>query len=339
VGPPGTGKSTALRMLLRSQATDTGIVYLTHRSREQIERQLSGLEIRAPLTVIHTSAQDSLGARYLAPFCAMHIAKSLREKHRHVLLVVDDILAFAEAASDIRGGVPLSVSNVLGSLLDAAGCDKDGKALSVVAVVDLAQDEALPRDMQDLWRTIEPSLDVCVSFREPLAAKRIFPAIDVDNLMCGFAPPYQAPFMQVLRQELKEALSTSAELDFRLSARKQLGLDHEDDEKEDLISAEISRMLLLHDGTRSLPELAVLLCASLIFHFPAYRGGRLPPPAAIIDFQETALSAIRTAHPEIWETLTNLESMSKVEANELLQRLGHALMSHRFDFRLTRPEL
>lgn len=337
IGAPGTGKSSAMRMLLAAQTQDTAVVYLSHAPKEKLERELQA--VRAPTTVIHTSHADTLGARYLAPLCAVHLAQSLQRRYPHVLLVLDDVVAFAEAVGDIQAGVPLSVQTVMGSILDAAHCGKDDRALSVATVLDFVHDDALPTWIKELWRAIDPSLDICVSFEEAMARKGMFPAIDVDSLAVGFAPKFQAPFMKAVRRELTSLLSSSKELKIRLEGQKELGLQLEDDEKEDFVSSEAARMMLSQSKLRSLQELAVLATAALVFHFPAVRGGRPPNVAEVAAFQEELLACVQSAHPAIWNSLGALEDLSAKDAEALLGDLAATLLRHRHDFRLTCAEI
>jgi len=349
VGPAGTGKSRAVRMLLASQPEDTVCVYAAQRPLHLLEKELQEVGER-PLTVVHADpVHDSLASRYLAPICAIHLAAQLRKSHRHVLLVLDDLVYFASAAAEMqlgggglasRGLLPLSVPQILGSALDGGGtvADQDGqeRSLSVVALLDLDPNDELPSSIRELWRSVEPSLDVSVQFSAKVAQSGILPAIDPKEILpCGFAPTFQAPFLQLLRSELSTALREGYDLSFRMELAKQLNLQMEDDEHEALASSSNARALLSHATPRELPELAVLLAAALVYRFP----GRRPTPLSMAQFQKALVECVRDNHPALWSTLGSLETLSKDESQGVLQNLGEALMEHRFDFRLTRPEL
>jgi len=342
VGPPATGKSTAAKMLMESQEADTAIVYASQKPLPVVNKTLgTSYSSKGPMVVLYTDAQDPVGARYLLPFCALQVATQLAETHSHVLLVLDDVVAFAGAAAEL-GGVPISAPQAVAASLDAAGAtvDTDGRSrtLSVAAVLDLDPDEELEPIFRNMWRSAEQSLDLRFQFDVTLASKWVLPAIDVDQLLaCGTAPVYQAPLLRRLRSELLHKLSSSRELRERLEMGKQLGLHTEPQDQEDLGSARVSRALLAHVAPVALPDLAVVMAASLVFHFPWYT--RQPTRAAILGFQEAVVTLIRTSYPQLWETLTLLETIDDEQAAEVIQALGGVLLRHRFDFTLTRPEL
>merc|ERR1712185_64527 len=98
------------------------------------------------------------------------------------------------------------------------------------------------------------------------AVNGILPAIDPKELLpCGFAPRFQAPLLRLLRSELCDALRQGYNLSFRMELAKDLGLQMEDDEHDDLACSSNVRALLAHSKPRLLPDLAVLLCASLVY--------------------------------------------------------------------------
>jgi len=347
VGPHRTGKSTAAKMLLSSQSQDTVCVYATMQPRAKLEPQLNSLEgVGRGLIVVHADAMDPAGVRYLQPLCALHLAAQLRKAHRHVVLVLDDLVAFSEAAAELsssagRGSaLPLSASHIVSAALDSAGCVEEGgreSALSVITVLDLEPDDELPPAQRDLWRGAEPSLDVNLRFDGQLAANGVLPAINLEELWpCGFAPTFQAPLLRLLRRELVITLQQGSALKKRLDVIGELGLHVEMDEQEAVASAAAARSLFSHSAPRSLPELAVLLCAAVVYTFPARRH---PSPTAVAVFQRRVLAAIQTAHPVLWQSLSSMEALSEEEAAGALQNLGRALLQHRYDFEFTRPEL
>lgn len=337
VGPHRTGKSTAARMLLSSQSQDTVCVYATMQPRAKLEAQLNSLEGGCHgLVVVHADPMDPAGLRYLQPLCALHIAAQLRKAHRHVVLVLDDLVAFSEVAAELsssagRGSaLPLSASHIVSAALDSAGCVEEGgrqSALSVITVLDLEPDDELPSAQRDLWRGAEPSLDVSLRFDGHLAANGVLPAINLEELWpCGFAPSFQAPLLRLLRRELVAVLQEGSALKKRLDAIGELGLHVEMDEQEAVASAAAARSLFSHSAPRSLPELTVLLCAAVVYSFPPRRH---PSPTAVAEFQRRVLDAIQTAHPVLWQSLSSLEALSEEQAAGALQNLGRALLQHR----------
>jgi len=303
--------------------------------------------IGAQLTVVHADpTHDTLVSRFLVPICALHLASQLRSSHSHVILVLDDLVSFAGAAAELElnsGLVPLSVTQVVGGALDSGGTvlDQNGKegSLSVVAVVDFDptsnNKEELPSAMRGLWRGVEQSLDVCLHFSSKVAAKNVLPAIDPKELLTGFAPSFQVPLLRLLRSELRTAFREGYDLAFRLDMAKQLGLETDDDDEQDLVTATTTRALLAHSKPRQLPELAVLLCAGLVYRLPARRYS----PVAVKRFQQEVVETVRSRHPALWDTLESMEVLTEAEAGGVLRDLGEALLTHRFDFQLTRPEL
>jgi len=347
VGPAGTGKSKAVRMLLASQPDDTVCVYAAQRPLHHLEKEMEGVG-GVQLTVVHADpAHDTLASRYLLPLCAMQLASQLRTKHNHVILVLDDLVAFAAAAAELELGaglpaglLPLSVPQVVGAALDAGGMvldkSRQERSLSVLAVLDLDPGDELPSAIRSLWRGAEPSLDVCVHFSAKVAMNGIMPAIDPKELLsCGFSPVFQVPLLRLLRAELSSALREGYDLTHRMELAKQLGLDMEEDADQDLVSAATTRALLAHSRPQQLPELAVLLCAAVVYRLPKRRVS----PVAVERFQHAVVETVRDKHPALWSTLETMEVLDEAEAQGVLQSLGGALLAHRFDFHLTRPEL
>mmetsp|Transcript_39923 Transcript_39923/g.113079 ORF Transcript_39923/g.113079 Transcript_39923/m.113079 type:complete len:567 (-) Transcript_39923:37-1737(-) len=342
VGPPTTGKTTAASMLIHSQAPDTAIVYAAQRPRARLEQQLGPGALENPnLRVIYSDpTTDPVGARYLLPLYAMQLASRLRAEHRHVLLILDDMVALSQAAAEL-GSPPLGAPHVAAAALDAAGnvADAEGvRALSVVTLLDFDPDDGdLHPTLRNLWRSMEQSLDVCFNFDLRLAADGMLPAIDVEQLLaCGPAPVYQAALFKRLRGELLRSLMTDRDRRERMEVGGQLGLHKEPQDQEDLGSARVARALLAHTAARPLPELAIVLTAALVYHFPQY--GRKPSRTAVGSFQDAIVALVRDGYPRLWETLLDCRSLTDAQAAETLQQLGGVLLQHRFDFQLTCPE-
>merc|ERR1712232_169029 len=198
------------------------------------------------------------------------------------------------------------------------------RTLSVGAVFDLEpEEEAAERLLRDLWRSAEGSLDVRLHFDARLAVDGVLPAIDVKQL----------------RRELLSKLRLGFELDHRAEMKGQLGLHTEIDEQEELASIRTSAALFSHSAARQPPELAVLLCAAVVYHFPARRAGALgATPRAVAEFQKAVIETVRDAHPALWRSLCSVSELSDRDAADVLQRLGEVLLTHRHDFWLTRHE-
>lgn len=341
VGPVGTGKSTAARILTCSQSWDTAIVYAAYKPLPQLEATLLGsvANVGAALTVVYSDPRsDPWGAQYLLPFAASQVASQLCLAHKHVLLVLDDLTTFAGLAAELPAP-PLSAPHVLAAMLDAAGnTSRHGReqAFSVVAVLDLEPEDELPPVLRDLWRSIEPALDVCVSFSAKVAMEGVLPAIDVDRLLAsGFAPPHQSPFFKQLRADLLVAFRKSRDLHEKINVGKQLGLHVEMEDQQEMLSARVARAMLAHSGPRTQQELAVLLVAALVYHFPRRRQ---PTQFEIGRFQDAVIDTVRTKYPALWEILGVTDALSKAEATTAIRDLGEVLLAHRFSFQITRPD-
>merc|ERR1712232_1307352 len=217
------------------------------------------------------------------------------------------------------------------------------RTLSVGAVFDLEpEEEAAERLLRDIWRSAEGSLDVRLRFDARLAVDGVLPAIDIKQLQaeCGLVPPiYQPPLLKQLRRELLSKLRLGFELDHRAEMKGQLGLHTEIDEQEELASIRTSAALFSHSAARQPPELAVLLCAAVVYHFPARRAGALgATPRAVAEFQKAVIETVRDAQPALWRSLCSMSELNDRHAADVLQRLGEVLLTHRHDFWLTRHE-
>merc|ERR1712060_323778 len=104
---------------------------------------------------------------------------------------------------------------------------------------------------------------------------------------------------------------------------------------EELASVRTSRAILMHSSVRPLPELATLLCASIVLHFPQQR----PSRTEVEHFQRALIATVREGHPDLWAALSDLESLDEKAAAATVQKLGETILAYRFDFSLTRPEL
>eukprot|EP00913_Durusdinium_trenchii_P014185 g13312.t1 len=170
---------------------------------------------------------------------------------------------------------------------------------------------------RELWRSAEPSLDVCLKFSHQLASKGVFPAIDLDVLNVTFGPTYQPAVLRQLRHELQRLLQRSARLREKLATGRDLGFQAELEEVDTLGSDTVARSLLAQQHVpKSLREVVVLTCASVVFYFP---------------HQKPSSSSIQQFQSEI--------DLDDEEARKLLQDLGEALVAQRLELTLTRPRL
>ncbi|CAE7285647.1 fliI [Symbiodinium natans] len=344
VGPPGTGKSASLRMLVASQPADTAVVYAAVRSPERLRSEFEALgfsERSAPAVVLCAEPRASAAERYFLVLSALRLATSLRKSHQHVLLAVDDCMNFAEAANELNGAPPVPPAQAVAAMLDTGGNFEDEgaeHALSVAIALDLVPEDELPTTAREVWRGAEPSLDVCLNFSAKLAAHGVLPAIDLDVLLssAGYPPVYQAPLLGALRKEIRKLLERSKQLNQRLETGRELGFHAETEDLDALGSDTVARALLSHSKPRSLRELAVLACASVVYYFPHHR---TPPRSALAGFQAEVLESIRSECPAIWDSLDRLEELKEADVGQLLRELGEPLLARRFHYQLTRGDM
>lgn len=344
VGPPGTGKSAALRMLVASQSADTAVVYAAVRSQDRLRSEFEALGLKdraAPAVILSAEPRASAAERYFLVLSALRLASSLRQSHRHVLLAVDDCMNFAEAAGELNGVPPVPPAQVVAAMLDTGGSFEEmgaEHALSVAVGLDLVPEDELPSTAREVWRGAEPSLDVCLNFSGKLAAQGVLPAIDLDMLLSssGFPPLYQAPLLRALRSELRKLLERSKQLNQRLETGRELGFHAETEDLDALGSDTVARALLAHSSPRSLRELVVLACASVVYYFPHHK---TPPRSAVAGFQAEVLASIHSECPAIWDSLGQLGELSEAEGAYLLRDLGEALLARRFHYQLTRGNM
>merc|ERR1711879_294591 len=108
-------------------------------------------------------------------------------------------------------------------------------------------------------------------------------------------------------------LRSCRDLEKSIEVKRELALHIEVDEAEELTSALTARALLSHAVPRPLPELAVLLCAAVVLHFPPALGSsRQPTRTAIEGFQRAVVRTICDEHPALWTTLCALEDHDDV---------------------------
>eukprot|EP00439_Symbiodinium_sp_Y106_P065859 s259_g10.t1 len=312
-------------MLVASQSADTAVVYAAVRSQDRLRSEFEALGLKdraAPAVILSAEPRASAAERYFLVLSALRLASSLRQSHRHVLLAVDDCMNFAEDPG-------------WGSF-EEMGAEH---ALSVAVGLDLVPEDELPSTAREVWRGAEPSLDVCLNFSGKLAAQGVLPAIDLDMLLSssGFPPLYQAPLLRALRSELRKLLERSKQLNQRLETSGKgpsLAINIED--LDALGSDTVARALLAHSSPRSLRELVVLACASVVYYFPHHK---TPPRSAVAGFQAEVLASIHSECPAIWDSLGQLGELSEAEGAYLLRDLGEALLARRFHYQLTRGNM
>mmetsp|Transcript_43749 Transcript_43749/g.79867 ORF Transcript_43749/g.79867 Transcript_43749/m.79867 type:complete len:579 (-) Transcript_43749:172-1908(-) len=340
-GSVRTGKSTAVQMLMQSQPEDTVCVYAALKSQQKLQSQLLSYKAATgtpQIIVVNADpASSSLAEQYCVPLCAARLAKELSGDYKHVLLVLDDMVPLLDVAEHLTA-TPFTLPHMITAALEMGASFEMGgaaRSMTTIAVLDMETADELPRSLQNLWTHIEPSLDVHVPFSAKLASQGVLPAIDLDALsLGGFPAPYQLPLLRLVRADLVAKLQHSRQLVHQSSLRKQLGLHLEMDEEEEVNSAVVQSALLAHASPRPLPELVIIVVAALVFHFPTQR----PVPSTVANFQDAVVWLVREQHKGLWQSLSVMDTLSADHAQTVLLDLGHALLRHRLEFHLARPD-
>ncbi|WP_420465784.1 flagellar protein export ATPase FliI [Panacagrimonas sp.] len=185
----GVGKSTLLGMMTRYTRAEVVVVGLVgERGREVrdfIERNL-GPEGLKRAVIVATPADRPPLQRMRGAWLATSVAEAFRDQGRHVLLLMDSLSRFAQAAREIglavgepptTRGYPPSVFAKLPALVERAGNGMPGGG-SITAVYTVLTEGDDPNDpIADTARGI---LDGHIVLSRSVADAGLYPAIDIE---------------------------------------------------------------------------------------------------------------------------------------------------------------
>ena len=214
----GVGKSTLLGMIARNTEADINVIALIgERGREVkefIEESLGVEGLKKSVVIVATSDQPAL-IRVKAAFTATAMAEYFRDQGKNVLLMMDSVTRFSMAQREIgltigepptTKGYPPSVFALMPQLMERAGNSDVGSITGIYTV--LVDSDDMNEPIADTARSI---LDGHVVLDRKIAAKNIWPAIDVLNSISRVMPDVVSKEHMQANYALRELLATYRE--------------------------------------------------------------------------------------------------------------------------------
>ncbi|HOO57546.1 MAG TPA: flagellar protein export ATPase FliI [bacterium] len=211
----GVGKSSVMGMIARFTKADLNVIGLIgergREVREFIERDLGEEGLARSIVIVATSDQSPL-MRVKGAYLATTIAEFFRDRGRDVVLMVDSITRFAYAQREIglatgeppaTRGYPPSIFTILPKLLERSGMSDKGSITGLYNVLVEADDMNEP--VADIVRSI---LDGHVVLSRDLAARNIYPAVDVMQSISRVMPEITSEEHLQLSRRFVEVMST-----------------------------------------------------------------------------------------------------------------------------------
>ncbi|HEX4871702.1 MAG TPA: FliI/YscN family ATPase [Nevskiaceae bacterium] len=212
----GVGKSTLLGMLARYTRADVIVVGLIgERGREVrdfIDHNL-GPEGLARACVVAAPADRPPLQRLAAARLATRIAEGFRDEGRHVLLLLDSLSRYAQAAREIglaigeppaTRGYPPSVFARLPALVERAGNAAEGGGSITALYTVLTEGDDLQDPIADAARGI---LDGHIVLSRQVAETGLYPAIDIEASLSRLAHELSPPAQREQARRLRQAAS------------------------------------------------------------------------------------------------------------------------------------
>jgi flagellum-specific ATP synthase len=209
----GVGKSTLLGMIARYTEAEVNVIALIgergRELREFIEKDL-GDGIKKSVVVVATSDQPPL-VRMRGAYLATTIAEYFQAQGKKVLLMMDSATRFAMAMREVglaigeppttKGYTP-SVFAALPRLLERTGNFHGGSITGLYTV--LVEGDDFNEPISDAMRSI---LDGHIILSRELAARNIYPPIDLLNSASRVMSDVTTPQHRLLAGQFKETLA------------------------------------------------------------------------------------------------------------------------------------
>ena len=211
----GVGKSTLLGQITRGTDADVVVVALVGERGREVRAFLDevlGTRGRARSVTVAATSDRSPIERFLAPFVAVTVAESFRDRGLDVLFVMDSVTRFAAASREIGlaagepptvRGYPPSFFSTVPKLVERLGKNEHGSITGLLTVLLEGDDPNEP-----VADTLRGLLDGHLFLSRDLAQRGHFPAIDVLASLSRLMPALVGAEQARLAQTCREVLAT-----------------------------------------------------------------------------------------------------------------------------------
>jgi flagellum-specific ATP synthase len=277
----GVGKSTLMGMIARHTRADVNVIALVgergREVREFIEKDLGPEGLARSVVVAATSEQPAL-VRMRGAYVGTAIAEYFRDQGRHVILMMDSATRFAYAAREVglslgepattRGYTP-SVFALLPQLLERAGAWGSGSITGLYTV--LVEGDDMNEPVADAMRSI---LDGHLVLRRELAARNIFPAVDILSSISRLMADVTTPEHRAAAARFKDILAVYRKNEDMVNiGAYQKGASREVDEAVALYPRLVEFLKQPYDTGQDLQESVAALARAVA---PAAQGEPVP---------------------------------------------------------------